>query len=97
MLSDRLRERPVAGEETERKSKPSRREKDARRTLNTYLRGLVEIMRAIEADKTMTRSEVEEYILDRLAAHETTYFGMSDEEFNKYMFFKQLQRDLSRG
>ena len=67
---------------------------DAHMTLDVYVKGLAEIMRAIDRDKVMTMQEVEDFINDRLSAHKAMYFKMSDEEFEAYLNFERLQRAM---
>ena len=99
-MSERLKERPVCAAEPNKDIKREMDEKmrmkraDAYRTLDVYIKGLVEIMRAVDRDKVMTMHELEEYILDRLSAHEEMYFKMTDEDFEEYLKFERFQRAM---
>ena len=91
MLRERLKMNERCSDERE-KSEEKEAEALADRTrLYSTSQRLVILMSAIERSGSMTRQEVEDYVIKCLEAHEQRVYGMDDEQFALYAAVELLQ------
>ena len=79
MLTTRLKKRDLFNEVNEKKRA------EARVVLNEAVRNLIAGMAAAEYDGTLTRDEIENFVLARMGYYETYFYGMDPEEFEYYL------------
>ena len=92
MLSERLKNREVYAKHANEEDSI-----DARKLLNVCVHNLVQSMAAVERDKAMTRTEIENYVVNRMEFYEQKLYSMSDEDFNFYLALEKLQHRLGKG
>lgn len=82
MLSERLKEKSLLNDEQER----IEAQKDsARRFINLCVRDLIAAMKCVELDETLTRDEVENFVLRRMEYYELSVYPLDEEGFDAWL------------
>lgn len=82
MLSEKLKEKKLFNEE---QMIADIKRHDARKLLNTCVRDMIAAMKCIEMDEVMTRSEIENFVVNRMEYYEAKVFPLNAEDFNKWL------------
>lgn len=83
MLSERLKNKELFSDKREESEKKEAVSMEARNALDRVAHNLVILMRLTERGG-MTRQEIENYVLNRLEAHEQRIYGMDNGQFMFY-------------
>ena len=84
MLSERLKNKELFSDKREESDKKEAVAMEARKALDRVAHNLVILMRLAERKDGMTRREIENYVLNRLEAHEQRIYGMDNGQFMFY-------------
>lgn len=82
MLNEKLKDKGLFNED---QAKAEADKATARKTLNRCVKELITVMKCIQLDDTMTKEEMENFILKRMEYYEGIIWPMDGERFGRWL------------